>query len=204
MITKFLHTLGVPGEYAVLDVLGFDPEVLCLVPKSTVGIIFLSPEDGPGDHIEEVPESLYWMRQMVHDACGTVALVHAVVNSNIALKEDSILDKFVKKTKPLDPEARGVALGEDSDFAAAHDAAAKEGQTSTSGESYNTPHHYIAFVHNKGRLYEMSGSRVIDHGETSEETFLVDAAKACQGKIDSIKATNSSLEYGAVAISKIK
>lgn len=199
-----LHTLGVPDEYAVLDVLGFEPEVLCLVPKSTVGIIFLSPEAGPGEGIEDIPDGLYWMRQMVRDACGTVALVHAVVNSSIVLKEDSILDKFVKKTRSLNPEERGVALGEDSDFAAAHDSAAKEGSTSTSGESYNTPHHYIAFVNSNGRLYEMCGSRVIDHGVTSEETFLSDAGKACQNKIDLIKATNDSLEYGAVAISKIK
>ena len=205
VFTKFLHNLGVGQEYAVLDVLGFEPDVLSLVPKSTVGFIFISPEAGPGEELSSPPEGLYWMKQMVGDACGTVAVIHAVVNSGIALEPGSILEKFVNKTRNMSPEEKGIALGEDTEFAAAHEAAAKDGNTAVTGPSYDRMHgHYMAFVHNQGRLYEMTGSRIIDHGPTSPETFLVDAGKACQAKIDSIKATNDSLEFGTVAISKIK
>jgi len=203
VITNLLHKIGVPDKYAVLDVLGFEPDVLSLVPKSTVGLILLTPESGPGEGIES-PCDLYWMKQTVRSACGTIALIHAVVNSGISLEEGSILDKFVSRTRGLSPEEKGQALGEDVEFAAAHEAAAKEGLTPTEGESYNTPHHYIAFVQTGGKLYEMTGTRVIDHGASSADTFVSDAAKVCQQKIEQIKVTNDSQEYGAVAISKVK
>lgn len=44
------------------------------------------------------------------------------------------------------------------------------------------PYHFIAFVHKDGNLYELDGRKEfpINHGPSSDDTFLNDAAEACR------------------------
>lgn len=57
-----------------------------------------------------------------------------------------------------------------------------EGQTSPPNEQEPVEYHYIAFVQKEGNLYELDGSRefAVNHGSSSEETFLSDAASVCR------------------------
>ena len=134
--------------------------------------------------LQDVPAELYYMKQTISNACGTVAMIHAVANNLqiIQLKEGSFLKKFLEETANKTPAERAVALEEDDGICAAHDKVAQEGQTTAPNLDDRVDYHYVAFVEKGGHLFELDGrkSSAINLGPTTKETFLLDAAKECQ------------------------
>ncbi|PSN35359.1 Ubiquitin carboxyl-terminal hydrolase isozyme L3 [Blattella germanica] len=60
-------------------------------------------------------------------------------------------------------------------------------------------YHFVAFVHKDGDLYELDGRKSfpINHGSTSGETLLEDAAKVCQ---QYMKRDPDELHFTVVAL----
>ena len=83
----------------------------------------------------DLPKDLYYMKQTISNACGTVAMIHAVANNTdkISLEEAGPLKKFLDATKEATPEERAAKLEADDAICATHDAVAKRGQTAVSG-----------------------------------------------------------------------
>ena len=140
-----------------------------------------------------VPDDLFYMKQCIHNACGTIALVHGIANNyewvsfvskfrrqftsnrfhSIELDDDSILKKYLDAAKTLSAEERGKLLEGDSTFTSAHQELAQEGQTdANSGDEVN--HHFIAYINHNGNLYELDGRKAfpINHGPTTAATLL--------------------------------
>lgn len=67
------------------------------------------------------------------NACGTIAVVHALANNEekLNLSSDSALAKFLQKTKNMTPEQRSDELVVSESIAEAHKSSAEEGQTKT-------------------------------------------------------------------------
>lgn len=122
--------------------------------------------------------------QIIHNACGTIALTHAILNNlnSIKLEADSVIKNFYDKAKGLSAEERGKLLEADTAFTQTHEQLAQEGQTATPSAEDQVNHHFIAFVNFNGALYELDGRKnfPIKHGETNEDNFLNDAAKVCK------------------------
>lgn len=96
-----------------------------------------------------------------------------------------MLKKYLVEAKSLSPEDRGKLLEGDSSFTENHHESALEGQTDAhSGEQVN--HHFVTFVNYNNELFELDGRRLfpINHGKTTAETLLQDAAKVCKAVID--------------------
>lgn len=130
------------------------------------------------------PEKLFYMKQYVKNACGTMALIHAIFNNldTIELKEGSVIKNFYEKTKDLTPEERGKMLETADDFIKVHEALANEGQTAPPAADDKINHHFMALVNVGNELFELDGSKSfpISHGATNDDTFLNDAAAVCQ------------------------
>lgn len=80
----------------------------------------------------------------------------------------------------------------------AHQELALEGQTEVNpNEQVNC--HFISFVHIGGYLYELDGRKEfpINHGPTSPDTLLEDAAKVCK---DFITRDSSNVNFGVMAL----
>lgn len=85
--------MGVSKEWALIDVVGLEPEMLEWIPKPVKSIILLFPcsekyekhraeeHERLAAEAQDYPKSLFYMRQFTSNACGTVALIHSVANN---------------------------------------------------------------------------------------------------------------------------
>ncbi|CAH0724734.1 unnamed protein product, partial [Brenthis ino] len=194
-MNKFLQKLGVSNKWGIVDVMGLEPDMLSWVPKPVVAVTFLFPiseayeqhkQQEESDVLskgQEVSSNLFYMKQNISNACGTIALVHGVANNSDKIElSDGPLKKFLDDAKELDATARGKLLENCKDIINAHKELAQEGQTNTPSAEDPVNHHFITFVHKDGVLYELDGRKAfpINHGPTTPDSLLEDAAKICK------------------------
>ncbi|XP_011495337.1 PREDICTED: ubiquitin carboxyl-terminal hydrolase isozyme L3 [Ceratosolen solmsi marchali] len=194
VMTKFLHKFGVPKKWELVDVYGLDPELLAMLPKPVVSLILLYPISPKTEVFKTELENkekeagantdnVYHLVQYVSNACGTIALLHCVANNlDVIELADGDLKKFLDETKDLTSEKRGEKLVEAQGISSTHQDFAQEGQTEVPREDEKIIHHFVAFVEKDGLIYELDGRKPypINHGPSSSETFLEDAARVCQ------------------------
>ncbi|XP_050265344.1 ubiquitin carboxyl-terminal hydrolase 3 isoform X2 [Quercus robur] len=140
VMNQFLWGLGLPEDEAeCYDVFGLDLELLEMVPKPVLAVVFLYPLTAQSEEEriqqenekKEASSSVYFMKQTVGNACGTIGLLHAIGNltSEIKLVEGSFLDRFFKTTATMDPSERATYLEKDTEMEVAHSVAATAGET---------------------------------------------------------------------------
>ncbi|XP_018369922.1 PREDICTED: ubiquitin carboxyl-terminal hydrolase isozyme L3-like [Trachymyrmex cornetzi] len=194
VMTKFLHKLGVPKKWSILDVYGLESELLAIIPRPVLAVILLYPisskiektkeeQAEAKDSKNDAVESVYHIKQSISNACGTIALLHSVANNlDVIQLEDGFFKKFLEETKGLSYIERGERLEKAQDIIDTHMESAQEGQTEAPAEDVEVYHHFVAFVHKDGSLYELDGRKCapINHGSTTPETLLDDAARVCK------------------------
>ncbi|KAF2315081.1 hypothetical protein GH714_038124 [Hevea brasiliensis] len=209
VMNQFLWGLGLPeSEAECYDVYGLDEELLEMVPKPVLAVLFLYPITQQSEEErmrqegvkKEHGSKVYFMKQTVGNACGTIGLLHAVgnINSDIKLLEGSFLDKFFKSTAKMDPLERAAYLENDREMEVAHSVAATAGDTEASD---NVDTHFICFACVEGELFELDGrkSGPISHGASSPSNLMQDAAKVIRNMI---QKNPDSLNFNVIAISK--
>ncbi|KAL5723971.1 ubiquitinyl hydrolase 1 [Ranunculus cassubicifolius] len=213
IMNQFLWGLGLPEDEAEFcDVYGLDEELLEMVPQPVLAVLFLYPitAETEAERMlekesarQETSEKVYFLKQTVGNACGTIGLLHAIgnVSSDIKLVEGSYLDKFFKTTAKMDPFERAVFLEKDREMEAAHSVAAVAGDTEAPSINESVDTHFICFSCVEGQLYELDGrkSQAISHGPSSPPTLLQDAAKVIK---EMIEQNPSSLNFNVIAFSR--
>lgn len=196
VMNQFLGQLGLRPGWQFGDVYGLDPELLGMVPKPVCALLLLFPVSEKYESFrleeekqikakgQEVSPDVYFMKQTIGNACGTIGLIHAVANnqSYVEFDADSPLKKFLLGSSKLSPEEKAVFLEKDENIRVTHESSAQEGQSETPSIDDKVDLHFIAFVNVGGQLYELDGRKPfpIVHGKTSEDSFLEDAAKMCK------------------------
>lgn len=195
-LNKYIKNLGVADGVQFYDVYGFDPELLCMVPQPCQAIILLFPiTQAYEDYcIEEaleiekkgqvVSENVFYMKQTIGNACGTIGVLHALANcrSHFKISSGSAIEKFLENSSGLSPDDIGKSLETNENIQSCHSQCAHEGQSETISADTNVNLHFVAFVHVDGCLYELDGRKKfpINHGQSSKETFLTDAVASCK------------------------
>ena len=208
MMYKFLHNCGLPTDkWAISVFYGLDAALLSILPHHVVSLTLLFPINEKYEEYcrkqeadligstQKIPKDLYFMKQTISNACGTVAMIHAVANNleHIQLEEGSFLKNFFEETVNKTPEERALALESDDGICAIHDQVAQESQTNPKTPNLEDGdvgcvrlcklcYHYVTFVENGGHMFELDGrkSSAINLGQTTKQTFLLDAIKQCQ------------------------
>ena len=139
MLNDFSYALGLSTAYAWSDIFGFDDELLAMVPPNCRAVVLLFPitdkserfqkeerEDiENGKRANEVSSNVYYMKQTVGNACGTIGVFHAIMNNREDVltnqnEEDEeenkkLLSKIFRKDEGHDPgrtrEIRGIRHG---------------------------------------------------------------------------------------------
>lgn len=127
------------------------------------------------------------MYQYANNACGTVGILHSIMNliaTNPELvRADSYLHKFYQDTRVKSPKERGEHLVSNHSIEEAHKKAVEKGETDVE-EEVST--HFICFVEVEGCLYELDGRKEfpINHGPCCRETLLRDACREVKKFMD--------------------
>jgi len=185
MYSQFLTSVGVPEDWCMTDVYGLDSELLSIIPQPALALLLLFPitekfeayfeEQKKARMEQEVSSQVYFMKQTVGNACGTIALIHSIANNldSINLSEGH-LKTFLEATKNMDPDERATKLEEDHSLSNAHEESAAEGQTEAPDRDEKVDLHFIALVAKDGSLYELDGrqERPTNHGPTTPDSFL--------------------------------
>jgi len=212
VLTKYIQKLGVTcGE--LVDVFSFDEDVLdCIANVKAVILLFpCTPEsyerrkeiagENEADKPETLPE-MFYMKQTVGNACGTIAVMHALCNNIESIQLiDGPLKNYLDQVKNGTPEERGKVLEESKELAEIHREFAVKGQTEHPNELDYVGAGFVAFIEKDGHLLELDGGHrqtgPIYHGLTTPDTLLKDTVKVCQKLIKALEGTSfeSSPEY---------
>lgn len=184
------------------DVYGLDDVLLAMVTPGAKAVCLCFPCTRTIDNkIKEeaseigriVDPTVFWMKQTIPNACGTMALIHALSNSDVTLIPESPLAKFIDECKDKTPLERSALLATTPLFASIHSSAATAGQTDASTADMETNLHFTAFVRApapSARAHErkVAGDAefVVEPGETAEnvEWRLIELDGRREGPID--------------------
>jgi ubiquitin carboxyl-terminal hydrolase L3 len=137
---------------------------------------------------------------VVSNACGTVAIVHAIANNRdkISLLEKSVLSEFVLKASSVALNERTSLLGDDERIEEVHEKTANKGKTKDSEMLRKDLHFLTLTLGADNRLYELDGRNPspIDHGPSS--SFIDDAARIVRDTL--MAKANHSLMFSAMAL----
>ncbi|KAG9063029.1 Ubiquitin carboxyl-terminal hydrolase isozyme L3 [Linnemannia hyalina] len=199
VLDKYVRDLGVPAPWRYADVMGLDEELLAFVPQPVHAVILLFPCTPQYEEFckEErqridkegqiVSDNIVFYPQTISNACGTMGVLHSIVNNwahggHLKLKEGSVIKNFLEKTVSLTPAERATALEEDTTLARVHENHASTGQTATPDLADIVDLHFVCLVERDGHLYELDGNKPypINHGPSSKDSFLFDAIKVAK------------------------
>uniref|UniRef100_A0A7S0NK07 Ubiquitin carboxyl-terminal hydrolase n=1 Tax=Micromonas pusilla TaxID=38833 RepID=A0A7S0NK07_MICPS len=215
-MADFAHALGLPTEIGFHDIFGFEPDLLAMVPQPVHAILLLFPiteasekarlehaatrnDDAASDDAARV----WFTRQTIGNACGTIGVLHAVANTlnEYSVADDSWFGRFFAATRAMTPGERAAHLEADDSLEAAHAGAASSvaSSTATPSPEREVDLHFVALVHVDGGLYELDGRRdaPFRHGDTARESFLVDAGSVVKKFVE---RGGDSLSFNAIAM----
>ncbi|TEB22877.1 cysteine proteinase [Coprinellus micaceus] len=157
VFNKWAQRAGlVTKQDAFGDVYGLDDDILAIVPQPTQAVILLFP-DVPEAKAHQTSEderiakdgqphldpTIFYVKQTIGNACGTIALIHALANSKVTWAPNSPLHDFIAETQGKNPEERAQLLETRPLFANIHAETAQEGQ---SAPNIDTDLHFVCFV----------------------------------------------------------
>ena len=216
VMNQFLWKLGITPHFQFTDVFGLDDELLCMVPQPCLAVILLFPItekytqfcQNEADEIaksgQKLSKNLFFMKQTIGNACGTIGVIHAAANNKSKLEflSESVFEKFYSQAVGLSPEEKGKLLENDASISKLHEDCAQEGQSATVSADEKVDLHFVALTHVDGDIYEFDGRKPfpINHGPSSADTFLKDAAQVCKRFM---ARDQSELRFTIVALSKM-
>lgn len=195
------------------DVWSLDKDCLETMQQPILSLILLFPctdeyykfRDAQFEEIKSkgqtIGNNVYYMKQVVPNACGTVALIHSVANNKTEINlGDGFLKQFIEDTQNLDPVKRGEMLENAENIINLHKEIAQEGQTEAPQPEMPVNNHFVAFVQVDGSIYELDGRKEfpINHGPISKpDDFLEKAVDICK---DYIKRQPDNVQFSVVAL----
>lgn len=195
LLNKYVNGLGMDPSYQYTDVFGFDEELLNFIPQPVLAVMLCYPitnenEKKRKEETEEIEKNgqqiskdIYYMDQTIGNACGTIGIIHSILNNLDRLKlQQGFFTDFYEKTKEMTSKERASFLEVDEKIEEVHQETAKDPNSVQIEGSEKTNIHFICYVHKDGHLYELDGRRKypLNRGKSSQDTLLKDAIKIIQ------------------------
>jgi ubiquitin carboxyl-terminal hydrolase L3 len=197
VMNKYLATLGVTGGVVFNDIFGLDPELLCMVPPPVRSVLLLFPISANNEAAQaaahaaqaaagaaDAAAGVYFMRQTIGNACGTIGILHALANNGAHVQRaaDGFFARFVGATAKMSPAERAAFVEGDTELDTAQGDAAAAGQTANQDIDARINLHFIAYVEHAGVVYELDGRQAapLAVGAAADGGLLAVAARKAQ------------------------
>ena len=193
LMNSYVQKLGFDTSlYEFQDVFSTEEWALQMIPQPVAAVVMLYPLtpqltsfESQDSTVLDKADSVWFIKQRIGNACGTIGLLHAIMNAPEGLRffpQGSWLEDFAQDCpSPLDPVKKAEKLEGNKAIAKLHDEAtsSESNQTSRGSLDDKVIAHFVALVHVDGVLYEMDGRKdgPIAHGKTSPMTLLADSCK---------------------------
>lgn len=182
--------LGLSDSLEFYDVYSLDePDLLAHIPRPALALLVIIPltdawkqERQVEDAVQEeyaghgVDEPIIWFKQTIHNACGSIGLLHSIINGPASkfIRPGSDFEKIRRDAIPLKTKERAQMLYDSQPFEDAHKSVEHMGDTAATSPSpgVHAALHFVSFVKNEdGHLWELEGSRKgpIDRGMLGED-----------------------------------
>lgn len=218
--------LGLSPDLQFYDVYSLtDPTLLSMIPRPVYALLVILPltaawnahrmeEDKDKEEYASkgVDEPVMWFKQTIGHACGSIGLLHCVLNGPAKehIDPDSTFDHIKDKAIGLGVEQRARMLYNDHEFEKAHQSVGMMGDTvppdARGGEHLGQ--HFVAFVKEGGRLWELEGSRKgpLDRGALGEDDDVLSprAIELGLGRVIGFetKSGGGDLRFSCIALAK--
>ncbi|KAK9459775.1 uncharacterized protein V1516DRAFT_708061 [Lipomyces oligophaga] len=176
VLSSLSHSLGISKQLSFHDVYSIDdPELLSFIPRPVYALLLVFPvsesyethrivADSDVTEYSASPEdTILWLKQTIPNACGTMALLHSLLNipqQDKYVIEGSLISDFHKDLPHLSVAERIKYIESSESLSSLHDAAARSGDTSTPDALDDVDLHYVTLVKSQsGDLWELDGRR---------------------------------------------
>ncbi|KRX46396.1 Ubiquitin carboxyl-terminal hydrolase isozyme L1 [Trichinella murrelli] len=180
IIASFVSDLTECERWKCADIFSLDVESEQYLPGKAVAIFLLYPmqttaveRNGRSDSPEdEILKQVVFIKQMVKNSCGPVAIMHALSN---VIKDETCLINCAKYT---------------------------ETQVTPVESDANVPLHFVCYVEVDKRLYRLDGRKSGPEylGPVAGDNFFATTMFHCKQFVDILLAEESSVEFNAMAL----
>lgn len=224
VMNQLARDLGLDDTLSFYDIYSLtDPDLLAFIPRPVYALLVIIPltptwhetretedKDKPEYAGKGEDEPVIWFKQTIGNACGSIGLVHCLLNSEASkhIRPSSELAKIRDDALPKPMLERAKVLEDSDEFERLHAEAVKLGDTPapTPISDEHTGQHFVAFVKAKdGHLWELEGSRKgpLDRGVLKEDEDVLSPAALEKGlgrlmRIESEKG--GDLRFSAIAL----
>lgn len=166
---EMIAELGV-NDVQVQEVYGLDYDFDFYNSLNPIyGFIFLfkwqeSNNPLPSETVND--SSLFFSKQVVHDACATQAILSVLLNNEKTLHLGENLQKFRDFVMDLDSYSRGLSIGESDFIRKVHNSFGIQKFVQVSNEKNvekEDAFHFIAYILHNGKIVELDGLRESAH-----------------------------------------
>lgn len=223
VMNKLAHDLGLNPSLGFHDIYSVtDPELLAFIPRPAHALLVIIPLT-PTWHEERIAEDAnktdyegsgeeeptIWFKQTIGNACGSIGLVHCLLNGEASkhITPGSTLDKIRTEALPKKMIERAKVLEDSDAFEKAHADAVVLGDTPPE-DGQHRGQHFVAFVKGKdGHLWELEGDRKgpLDRGllEENEDVLSEKALEMGIGRLMRIEGEKGGdLRFSAIALAE--
>jgi len=187
VMNQLAAKLGLSPELQFYDVFSLDePELLVDIPRPALALLVIIPLTPAWDQSRKAEdadketyagfgpdEPVIWFQQTIGHACGSIGLLHSVINGPAVdfIKPGSDLETIRNQAIPLDMTKRAQMLYDSEPFEIAHKSVEQAGDTAADLTGEREGGHFVSFVKSGGRLWELEGSRMgpLDRGSLGDD-----------------------------------
>ncbi|GAM84483.1 hypothetical protein ANO11243_024790 [Dothideomycetidae sp. 11243] len=224
VMNQLATKLGLSPELAFHDVYSLgSPEDLLHIPRPALALLVIIPMTPAWDlnrkteDADKQPyagsgpdEPVVWFKQTIGNACGSIGLLHSVINGPAAeyIKPGSDYAAIRSAAVPLGMNERAQMLYDNEAFERAHKSLEQLGDSEADPMDGRKGGHFVSFVKAGGRLWELEGDRKgpLDRGDLAHDEDVL-SPRALDMGIKRIIALNTdgrgeSLRFSCIALAR--